>query len=126
MGSRRIPYGARPRRSDDCGYIGRCGLRISRGRQPQCRAVCAALAPTHAGNAACGPASIFAGHHPGRSCRRRIARYNQARATRGVLVAMLGGWALLALGIYPNEHLGVDAFALYMVIAVVVVAVWEH
>jgi hypothetical protein len=28
---------------------------------------------------------------------------------------MLGGWAALGLGIYPNEHLHVNAFGLYLV-----------
>jgi cytochrome c oxidase subunit IV len=43
-----------------------------------------------------------------------------------VLAIMLGGWALLALGIYPNEHLHVDAFALYMAAAGVAVLAWER
>ena len=42
-----------------------------------------------------------------------------------VSAVMLGGWALLALGIYPNEHLHVDAFALYMAAAGVAVLAWE-
>ena len=31
--------------------------------------------------------------------------------------ALLGGWAMLALGIYPNEHLHVNAFGLYVALA---------
>ena len=38
-----------------------------------------------------------------------------------VFAAALLGWTLLALGIYPNERLHVDAFALYMVAAAITV-----
>jgi hypothetical protein len=36
---------------------------------------------------------------------------------RPLAAAMLAGWALLALGVYPNEHLHVDAFGLYLLAA---------
>ncbi len=47
------------------------------------------------------------------------------RRTR-VLAVMLCGWALLALGIIPNERLHVDAFALYMATTGAAVLVWER
>ena len=36
-------------------------------------------------------------------------------ARKPVVAALCLGWALLALGVYPNEHLHIDAFALYLV-----------
>ncbi len=44
-------------------------------------------------------------------------------AARGrVAVAMLAGWALLGFGVFPNEHLGVNAFGLYLAAAALALA----
>jgi hypothetical protein len=43
-----------------------------------------------------------------------------------VLAVILGGWALLALGIIPNERLHIDAFALYMAACGGALLVWER
>ena len=38
----------------------------------------------------------------------------------------LAGWALLAFGTFPNQHLHVNAFGLYLVVACVVLAARMH
>ncbi|HYM15172.1 MAG TPA: glycosyltransferase family 87 protein [Dehalococcoidia bacterium] len=49
-----------------------------------------------------------------------------ARRRAAVVVALLGGWALLALGTYPNEHLKLNLFAPYLVIvSVALAALWR-
>jgi hypothetical protein len=57
-----------------------------------------------------------------------VAVLGAARADQRPRLAAiaLGGWALLGLGIYPNEHLHVDAFALYLAAAGIAALVWER
>jgi hypothetical protein len=39
------------------------------------------------------------------------------RDRTAVIAALLGGWALLSMGVYPNERLGVNLFGVYLVAA---------
>ncbi len=46
-------------------------------------------------------------------------------AARGrVAVALLAGWALLGLGVFPNEHLGINAFGLYLAAGALALVLW--
>jgi hypothetical protein len=44
---------------------------------------------------------------------------------RGIVaIALLGGWALLGLGIYPNERLDLNLFGVYMTAACLLLMIY--